>query len=155
MTYRRVLAKALLACGILVHTQSKATSVVRDGDCWHIKTRDGTVRVDRVVLATNACTDGLWSGLERTVVPICRYQMARPPLDPELRLTIVPGHQAVSDTHGDLHFFRWSDAGRLVTGAGMAWHRPDMARVQRHVAARFARCCPQSASAAVLAVCES
>ena len=77
-----------------------------------------------MVLASNAYTGFLSSQLApkvaRSVVPVLSWQMATRPLTEAQREVVVPGRQAVSDTHGDLHFFRYDKRNRLVTGGALA-----------------------------------
>ncbi len=79
-----------------------------------------TVRAKGFLLATTAYTgelrEQLAPRLARTIVPILSWQMATVPINDTLRATILPGRQAVSDTRGDLRFFRYDARNRLITG---------------------------------------
>src|SRR5690606_17954969 len=97
------------------------------------------VRARHLILATNTYTGELVPGLARrlahTVVPVTAWQMATAPVSDNLRATILPGRQAVSDTRGDLRFFRYDARNRLITG-GSVIGRHD---VPRRVADKAAR----------------
>ena len=45
--------------------------------------------------------------------------MATEPVGDNLRRKILPGRQAVSDTRGDLRFFRYDARNRLITGGAV------------------------------------
>lgn len=119
----RGLAGAAERHGAIVCEQSPATGFERVGAEWIATTDKGRVRARALILATNAYTGelapGLASRLARSVVPVLSWQMATPPLSDNLRGRIVPGRQAVSDTRGDLRFFRYDARNRLITGGAV------------------------------------
>jgi hypothetical protein len=59
--YARGLAQAAMQAGAAVHGATPALEVKRNGT-WNVRTPTGTVRVDKLVLATNGYTDGVWPG---------------------------------------------------------------------------------------------
>jgi glycine/D-amino acid oxidase-like deaminating enzyme len=143
LAYCRELARAAVGRGARVHTQSAAQSVERAGSLWRIGTARGGVRAERVVIATHAYSDGLWPGLARSVFPVTSYQMASVPLPEAARKSVLPFDHACSDTHGDLHFFRWDAAGRLVTGGALVLPWGWRERLARRIGERVARVFPQ------------
>jgi glycine/D-amino acid oxidase-like deaminating enzyme len=133
--FARGLARAATAAGARIFVNSPARHVTRDGNRWRIDTPGGSLIADKLLLATNAYTDRLWPGLRRSLIPVRSYQIATKPLGDNVRRTIIPGNQAVSDTRGDLRFFHYDAVGRLVTGSGhILWHRAE-ARARRDRAA--------------------
>ena len=121
----RGLARACEARGVTIHENSPVASVERKDGKWHLVTASGAVLVARsVMLATNAYTGfherKLAPTVARSLVPVLSWQMATAPLTNAQRETIVPGRQAVSDTHGDLRFFRYDKRNRLVAGGALA-----------------------------------
>lgn len=142
--FARGIARAALAAGARIFTGSPATAIgPTEGGGWRIATPKGAVRAGRVVLATNAYSDDLWPGLRREVVPVPSFQMATKPISDNVRATLIPGRQAMSDTHGDLHFCRYTADNRLVTGGAM-FSRSDLDnRLRAHVGARLERLFPQ------------
>ncbi|WP_439579427.1 NAD(P)/FAD-dependent oxidoreductase [Elioraea sp.] len=141
LAFARGLAAAAMRAGALVFTHAPAVSLMREGAAWVVRTPRGRVVADRVILATNAHSDDLWPGLRREMVPVASYQMATVPLSDNVRRTILPEGQALSDTRGDLHFFRFDAHGRLVTGgalvSGRNWRARIAARIGRRVAAVY------------------
>lgn len=141
LAFARGLARAALTAGARIHTDSPVTGLARAGARWRATTPAGTLEADRVVLATNAYSDALWPGLARTIVAVRSNQVATAPIGDNLRASVLPGRQAVSDTRGDLHFFRYTADHRLVTGAAQIL--PGEARLRRRAADRLARLFPQ------------
>jgi glycine/D-amino acid oxidase-like deaminating enzyme len=121
----RGLARACEGRGVTIHENSPVASLERKDGKWHVTTSSGAVLVARaVMLATNAYTGfherKLAPDIARSLVPVLSWQMATAPLTEAQRETIVPGRQAVSDTHGDLRFFRYDKRNRLVAGGALA-----------------------------------
>jgi glycine/D-amino acid oxidase-like deaminating enzyme len=143
LAFAHGLAAAALRAGTRVFTRSPAVALVRDGAAWIVRTPRGSVRADRVILATNAYSDELWAGLRRDIVPVASYQVATVPLSDNVRRTILPEGHALSDTRGDLHFFRFDAHGRLVTGGALAIGRNWRERIVARIGARVARVYPQ------------
>ncbi|HEX2890872.1 FAD-binding oxidoreductase [Vineibacter terrae] len=144
LAFARGLARAAIGKGAAVFTRSPARSIARlpDGG-WQVRTPAGVLRAGRVVLATNAYSDDLWPGLKREVVPVFSFQMATQPLSDNLRKSLLPGRQAMSDTRSDLHFCRYTHDHRLVTGAPLLWRGDLDRRLRAHVAARLQGLFPQ------------
>lgn len=118
----RGLARAVIHAGGRVYARSPVLQVRREGDRWHAVTEHGAVRARALVIATNAYTGEFSSiapTIAREVVPILSWQMATQPLPADVRRTIIPGRQAMSDTHGELYFARYDARHRLVTGGAV------------------------------------
>ena len=141
LAYVRGLARAAIEAGAIVHSQSPVRSVERVGTAWKVTTARGSVRAEKVVIATHAYGDAfspsLWPKLMQTVFPVRSYQMATQVYPDAVRATVLPENHACSDSQGDLHFFRWDAHGRLVTGAALAvplgWRDRSPARAAERV----------------------
>lgn len=128
----RGLAHAAEAHGAVIHETTPVAGWVRDGGQWVVSAQNGCkVRARHLILATNAYTGeqvpGLARRLARSIVPVLSWQMSTPPVPEPLRARILPGRQAVSDTRGDLRFFRYDAQSRLITG-GVVIGSHDVAR---------------------------
>jgi glycine/D-amino acid oxidase-like deaminating enzyme len=140
----RGLAEAAIRAGATVHTRSPVTGITREAAGWTLETSGGRLRAERVILATNAYTDArVWPGLRRTVVPVRSYQMATNVLSDNIRRTILPEGHALSDTRGDLYFYRFDGNGRLVTGGGLIVPLGWEGRIRQRIQERVARVFPQ------------
>jgi sarcosine oxidase len=69
---------------------------------------------DRVLVATNAYTDGLVSGLAETLLPVNSFQIATEPLP--AGLAVLPGRETVYDSRRLVLYFRISPDRRLMLG---------------------------------------
>ncbi|MDR3510195.1 MAG: FAD-binding oxidoreductase [Caulobacteraceae bacterium] len=124
LSYARSLARAASAAGARIFARSPAMSVSRVGAAWRVETPAGVASAPKLLLATNATTDGLWPRLERTILPVWSFQIATRPLSPSERRYVLPAAQAVSDTRRVLRFFRLDRDGRLVVGGKGTSHGP-------------------------------
>ncbi|MCX2698119.1 MULTISPECIES: NAD(P)/FAD-dependent oxidoreductase [Ochrobactrum] len=142
----RGLAAAAERHGAIIHEQSPVTSFERTGDHWIVRVGNATVRAKGFLLATNAYTgelrESLAPRLARSIVPVLSWQMATAPLSDTLRATILPGRQAVSDTRGDLRFFRYDARNRLITGGVVMGDYNVAERVKRKAARNMAEAFP-------------
>ena len=98
-------------------------------------------------MATNAYTGefskSLMPAIAREVIPVLSWQMATQPLSESARQTIIPGRQAMSDTHGELYFARYDARNRLVTGGAVIGPGNKPERLKVIVAERLQRLWPQ------------
>ncbi|MEN5297654.1 FAD-binding oxidoreductase [Brucella sp. TWI559] len=142
----RGLAAAAERHGAIIHEQSPVTSFEITGDHWIVRVGNATVRAKGFLLATNAYTgelrESLAPRLARSIVPVLSWQMATAPLSDTLRATILPGRQAVSDTRGDLRFFRYDSRNRLITGGVVMGDYNVAERVKRKAARNMAEAFP-------------
>lgn len=139
----RGLAAAVTAKGARVFVNSPALSVERNGDRWVARTPQGEVTADALVLGTNGYAARVFPRIRDEVVPVLSWQMATSPLGDNVRKTVIPGRQAMSDTHGDLRFMRWTADNRVVTGGGLVVPVNGAERLKRIVGARLAEMFPQ------------
>jgi len=143
LAYARGLAAAALAHGAAIFTDTPALMLERAGTAWRVTTPGGAITADRVILATNAYSGDLWPGLKQTVVPVRSYQMATAPLSENVRRSILPEGHALSDTRGDLYFFRFDAGGRLVTGGALAIAAGHERRLRARIGRRLEAVFPQ------------
>jgi glycine/D-amino acid oxidase-like deaminating enzyme len=117
LAYVRGLARAAQRVGVRLFMHSAATHLERSAGEWQIRTREGSVSCRQVVLATNAYSDKFVEPLQRTLVAVPSMQVATAPLPTELRRSILPEGQSVSDTWRLLRYFRLDAQGRLIMGS--------------------------------------
>ena len=116
LSFARGLAKAVLAKGGQIFTQTRALSTQRDGDDWVIKTEAGQIRAKQILIATNGYTDSFWPGLSEAVVSVASSLSATEPLSPEVATSILPGLHSVSETRRIQVYYRMTVDGRFVIG---------------------------------------
>ena len=139
----RGMAAAAIRAGAVVHAGSPVQNIRRGPAGWVLDTPRGTLAAERVVIATQVYTGDLWPGLKRTIVPVRSYQMATSVLSDNIRKTILPEGPALSDTRGDLYFYRFDANGRLVTGGGLMIPFGWDGRIRARIAERLRRVYPQ------------
>ncbi|MEA2820808.1 MAG: hypothetical protein QOJ86_2812 [Bradyrhizobium sp.] len=142
----RGLARAVVERGGRIYARSPAVSFERHNSRWVVKTAEGEISGRALILATNAYTGEFSTSLAprvaREVMPVLSWQMATQPLSESARKTIIPGRQAMSDTHGELYFARYDARDRLVTGGAVIG--PNKAeRIKLVVAERLKRLWPE------------
>lgn len=148
LSYARGLARAAIGLGARVHAGSPARTLTRAGRDWRLATDAGTLTAPGLILATNAHTDDLWPGLERSVIPLQSLQVATVPLADAVRRTILPQGHVVSDTRRLLLYFRLDAAGRLIFGGRGSAGTRIVGRHVAHVERAMRRLFPQAAGAA-------
>jgi glycine/D-amino acid oxidase-like deaminating enzyme len=143
----RGLAEVALRLGATIHARSPAVSMVHQNGRWLVTTAKGSVTARALVLATNAYTGefepGLAPEIANEVIPVLSWQMATKPVSDNIAKTVIPGRQAMSDTHRELYFARWDARNRLVTGGAAILPGAGGAHLRPTVAARLKRLWPQ------------
>jgi glycine/D-amino acid oxidase-like deaminating enzyme len=143
----RGLARTVLGLGGRIYARSAAISFERRNERWVVRTASGEISGRALVMATNAYSGEfakqLVPDIAHEVMPVLSWQMATQPLSDNVRKTIIPGRQAMSDTHGELYFARYDARNRLVTGGAVIGPGNKAERLKASVAARLQRLWPQ------------
>ena len=143
----RGLVRAVLGLGGRIYARSPAESFERRNDRWVVKTAKGEISGRALVVATNAYSGEIVKSLvpeiATEVMPVLSWQMATQPLSDNVRKTIVPGRQAMSDTHGELYFARYDARNRLVTGGAVIGPGNKAERLKAMLTERLQRLWPQ------------
>ncbi len=116
LSYARGLARAAMRAGAAVHGGTQALGVERAGALWKVATRFGTVTADRVVIATNGYSDGLWPGLQRSIVPLFGAIAATAPLSEALSRAIMPKRSVLYESGAITVYYRVDSSRRLLIG---------------------------------------
>ena len=117
LAYVRGLARAAIAAGATIHTQSPVTAAGEANGRWAVHTAKGQVTADWVIVATDAYTKLPWSGIREQQVLLPYFNFATRPLSDNLRQSILPGREGCWDTKEILSSFRFDARGRLVFGS--------------------------------------
>ena len=119
----RGLARAAEGAGVKIYAQSPVKDLTRVDQRGTMTAAGHPVTADKVLLATNGYTDGLFGGLRRSVLPLTPLQMATEPLSAEEIGPILPGGQTISDTRRLIMYARREPGDRMVFG-GTGYRRP-------------------------------
>ena len=143
----RGLARVVLERGGRIYARSPANSFERRNGRWVVRTDKGEISGRALILATNAYTGefskSLMPDIAHEVMPVLSWQMATQPLSEAARQTIIPGRQAMSDTHGELYFARYDARNRLITGGAVIGPGNKIERIKQRVGERLQRLWPQ------------
>ena len=96
-------------------TPSKWGTAVATGPRIH--TAHGSIRADSVVMATNAWMTG-WRPIANRVTNMGSWVVLTEPAPDVLSEIGWTGHEAITDGRTFLHYFRTTDDGRVLMGAG-------------------------------------
>ena len=136
----RGLARVAEAAGAKIYARSTVRNLNRVDQRWRLTAAGQQVIADRVLLATNAYTDQLFAGLQRSLLPLTSIQIATAPLSKDEIEPILPGGQTISDTRRLIMYARREPDGRVVFGSigyrlplgrdgGFRWLHRDAARI--------------------------
>ncbi|MCK1290517.1 MULTISPECIES: FAD-binding oxidoreductase [unclassified Bradyrhizobium] len=117
LAYVHGLARAALAAGARIFTQSEAVTAQHNGLRWRISTESGSVDAEWVIVATDAYGKGLWSQVRQEQIHLPYFNFATGSLPDGLMKSILPERQGAWDTREVLSSFRLDRSGRLVFGS--------------------------------------
>lgn len=145
LAYARGIGRAALAAGAQIFENSAALSLTRRGQGWDIRSKNGLVRAARVLVATNAHSQGLVDGLERSILPVQSMLVATDPLPDDLRQRLMPGGVVLSETRKLAFYMRQSPDGRMVLGGRGAVGAAEDPRLMAALEAGLKRTFPELA----------
>ncbi len=148
LSYCRGLARAAREAGAVLHEESPVQSLDRQGGRWLLRTPQGLLRADAVVMAVGAYGETLWPGWSRGFITVQSMQLASAPLSSNLRAGVLPGASAMSDSKKLATALRLDAEGRLcIAGRGPLNGRID-AGVRRQLTRSAVRLFPALADTA-------
>jgi glycine/D-amino acid oxidase-like deaminating enzyme len=119
--YARGLARAAMAAGARIFSGTAVLDGRRDGDVIVLRTGQGEVRAEKLVIASNAYSGVVssmnWSEHRNELVPMYYFQFATGPLPAEVASSILPEGHGCWDTGLVMTSFRKDKAGRLIYGS--------------------------------------
>jgi len=115
LNYAIGLAQAAVAQGAAIHESSNVIGLRKQGTGWLVRTREGEIEAEHVVLACGGYLAGLEPKIDRAILPIATYVMVTEPLGARLR-ECVNTHAAVYDTRFAFDYYRPLPDTRLLWG---------------------------------------
>lgn len=115
------LASAIEQAGGQIFEQSQVLDYRETSAGFVVRTAQGEVASDVLVLACNAYIDGLDRQLASRLLPVGSYQVATAPLDPELAHSLLPHNSCVIDNQFVPDYFRLTPDQRLLFGGGCTY----------------------------------
>ncbi|PWK89829.1 NAD(P)/FAD-dependent oxidoreductase [Fulvimonas soli] len=142
LNYAIGLAGAASALGVRIHEGSGAQRLERTGAQWRVRTAEGEVLAEQVVLACGGYLAGLERRIDRAILPVATYVMATEPLGDRLEECLAT-RAAVYDTRFAFDYYRPLPDTRLLWGGRISvLDRPPRA-VQRLLLRDLLRVFPQ------------
>lgn len=117
MAYVSGLALNVVKHGGALFGDSPVTGLQRTGDAWKVSTDSGSVLAEKVIIASNAYTEGEWTDVKDHIFAGYYYQVASTPLSGPAQQAILPGGQGSWDTRTVLSSIRRDAHGRLLLGS--------------------------------------
>ena len=116
LNYTLGLAKACRSAGVRLFEGAEAIGLETGASGVTVRTAQGTVRAQNVILAGDALLSGLAPRVNRRIMPVANYQVVTEPLvHPQ---ALIPQNHAVSDSRFVVDYFRLTPDGRLLFGGG-------------------------------------
>jgi gamma-glutamylputrescine oxidase len=115
LNYARGIARAAAAGGVRLHEQSPALALERHGSGWRVRTPEGEVEAEQVVLACGGYLARLRRDVDAGVLPIATYVMVTEPLGPRLD-EVLRTRAAIYDTRFAFDYYRPLPDSRLLWG---------------------------------------
>jgi glycine/D-amino acid oxidase-like deaminating enzyme len=143
LAYTQELARVASEAGVVIVENAKASDLKKEGGLWRVNAGGAEIRAPRVLVATNAYSDGLVPGLARTIVPLQSFQIATAPLTHDEAASILPEGHAVSDSRRILVYFRRTPDGRLALGGRGRMTAPTKPEHWAHLERALRRLYPQ------------
>ena len=137
LKFVRGLAQAATGLGAALFEHSPVHTLRRDGTRWLVETENGLLTAEKVLVCTNALSQGILPQLARTVIPVNIYQAATTAISGPEREPLLHQGQCLSDTRLDLFTYRFDADWRLISGSFVVLEPGARARLSRRMAARL------------------
>ncbi|MFD2738995.1 NAD(P)/FAD-dependent oxidoreductase [Sulfitobacter aestuarii] len=113
------LARAADAAGAVIHERSEALQII-PGSPSRIRTAEGEIGADQVILACNGYLGALNRQVASRVMPINNFIIATAPLGSAID-KVLPRDVAIADSRFVVNYFRRSHDNRLLFGGGESY----------------------------------
>lgn len=138
-------AAAVESRGGVIHEHSEVIQIL-PGQPARVKTREGEVTAQFVVLAGNAYLGGLVPELGAKSMPCGSQIIATERLDEATAKRLLPADNCVEDCNYLLDYFRLSGDKRLIYGGGVVYGARDPANIERLIRPKMLKTFPQLAN---------
>lgn len=116
LKYALGLAAAAQKAGARIFGDSEVLSLGREAGRWLVKTGNGSLSAEKVLIATNGYTGTLWPGLKQSLVPVFSAIAATEPLPSAVAAAILPERPVVYEAGNITVYYRIDARNRLLMG---------------------------------------
>jgi gamma-glutamylputrescine oxidase len=155
LNYTRGLAAAAENAGAKIYEQSPVLEVTpaaqngaHAGNKARVKTANGEVHANFVVLAGNMHLGGVAPSLESRIMPVGTYIMTTAPLGKARADALIKDRAAVCDTQFVLDYYRVTGDDRMLFGGRVSYSTRSPANLKETMRAKMLRVFPQLADVA-------
>lgn len=148
LDYALGLAAAASRKGVRIHEKSGVLSLQRKGLQWHLRTEQGELFADDVVLACGGYLAGLNRTIDRAILPIATYVMVTEPLGERMD-TCLRTRAAIYDSRFAFDYYRALPDTRLLWGGRISVLNRSPEAVRRLLKKDLLRVFPQLADVQV------
>ena len=110
------LAKVATSLGVTIYEHASVQRLYKTDGQWYAATDRAHVGAERVIIATNAYTEGEWTEVNKAFYLVSYYQIASEPLSGAAADRILPHRTGAWDTRLALSSFRRDKDDRLLLG---------------------------------------
>lgn len=142
LNYAIGLAAAAAGQGVRIHENSGVCSLTREGLQWRVRTAQGELLVDQVVLACGGYLAGLLKPIDRAILPIATYVMVTEPLGQRMD-DCLSTRAAVYDSRFAFDYYRALPDTRLLWGGRISIRNRSPQAVQRLLTKDLLKVFPQ------------
>ena len=142
LNYAIGLAAAAAGQGVRIHENSGVRSLTREGLQWRVRTAQGELLADQVVLACGGYLAGLQKPIDRAILPIATYVMVTAPLGHRMD-ECLHTRAAVYDSRFAFDYYRALPDTRLLWGGRISIRNRSPQAVQRLLTKDLLRVFPQ------------
>ena len=129
LRYALMLARKAEASGAVLHENTQALKVQKQGGKWQIRSADGEVLAQHVVHCVSSLDRKIHKPSGRAVVPVATYVVVTEPLNQNA----VRTHAAVADTRRAGNYYRRIHEGRLLWGGSITTQIAEPARLAKQM----------------------
>ena len=125
LRYALLIAAKAETAGAVLHENSPALAVTREGASWRVRTAAGELRVAQVIHCVSALDRRIHAATGRAVLPVATYVAVTGPLVQDAIRTA----SAVSDSRRAGNYYRLVDQGRILWGGAITTRMSAPARL--------------------------
>ena len=148
LNYALGLAQAAQNAGVQLFEASRVSHYTRQNRRWRVRTEQGRVRAEYILLACNGYLGRLEPRLVGYIMPLNNFILATEPLGARAR-EIIRDDVAVSDSKFVINYFRLSQDRRLLFGGGETYTQRFPSDIKQFVRPYMLKIYPQLADARI------